>query len=104
MAVLHADFGSYEEALAAMHETVAIARENKDMTCVNFCVSWLYYYRTIYCRQRGLGGHQPLLGSNEETLAFLKEKANQEKLWNILSSALLNEAELDVAMVGDSWS
>src|SRR6202022_4873318 len=44
LAVLEADFGSYQEAVTAMQETVSVARENKDMGCLNFSLSWLYHF------------------------------------------------------------
>ena len=36
LAILHADFGCYSEAIAAMRETISAARENNDMTCLNY--------------------------------------------------------------------
>ena len=44
LAVLQADFGCYTEAIPAMQEAIATARENKDTTCLNFCMSWLYHF------------------------------------------------------------
>ncbi|GME39785.1 hypothetical protein GTA08_BOTSDO02237 [Neofusicoccum parvum] len=39
MAILQADFGCFSEAIAAMNETIATARENQDMSCLNFSLS-----------------------------------------------------------------
>ncbi|KPA35177.1 anaphase-promoting complex subunit 5, partial [Fusarium langsethiae] len=44
LAVLQADFGCHKEAVAAMLETVSTARENRDMTCLNFALNWLFHF------------------------------------------------------------
>ena len=44
LAVLQADFGCLDEAVAAMLETVSTARENKDLACLNFALNWLYHF------------------------------------------------------------
>ena len=97
MAILQADFGCYSEAMAAMNEAIGTARENKDMSCLNFCLSWLYHFRTIHGRAIEGGGAGSLLGPENESLAFLKSKTQDGKLPNIHSTTLLNEARLSLA-------
>lgn len=99
MAILQADFGCYDEAIAAMHETIATARENKDMPCLNFSLSWLYHFRTVYGRDIDGDGERSLLGSDAENLEFLWLKSRQGEMWSILSPTLLNEAKLSLAKV-----
>lgn len=99
MAILQADFGSNDEAVAAMHETIATARENKDMPCLNFSLSWLYHFRTI-CEYDVKGNaDQSLLGSDAKSLAFLKTKAQESNMWSVVSSTLMNEARLYLSQV-----
>jgi len=99
MAILQADFGCFDEAIAAMNETIAMARENKDMDCLNFSLSWLYHFRTAYIggRKASVGGL--MVGSDQQNLKFLKAEAKDRKMWNILSSTLLNEAKLCLSRV-----
>jgi anaphase-promoting complex subunit 5 len=44
LAILQADFGCHSAAIPAMQEAISTARENKDVTCLNFCMSWLYHF------------------------------------------------------------
>ena len=99
MAILHADFGSYDDAVDAMNETVAIARENKDMACLNLGLSWLYHFRTTYGQTQTSKENSLVFESEEDTLAFLKSKAHEEKMWSIVSSTLLSEAKLSLSRV-----
>ncbi|KAK5998929.1 Anaphase-promoting complex subunit 5-like protein [Cladobotryum mycophilum] len=94
LAVLQADFGCYKEAVAAMLETVTTARENRDMTCLNFALNWLFHFgRAHPDLVRGLESDS-LLGAGKETLAFLRVKAKETGMWTLWSSVLLSEAKL----------
>lgn len=99
MAILQADFGCFEEAIAAMNETIAMARENKDMDCLNFSLSWVYHFRTAHMSRRKTGVGGLMVGSDEENLKFLKAEAKDRRMWSILSSTLLNEAKLCLSRV-----
>ncbi len=99
MAILQADFGCFDEAIAAMNETIAMARENKDMDCLNFSLSWLYHFRTAYIGGRNTSVGGLMVGSDEQNLKFLKAEAKDRKMWSILSSTLLNEAKLCLSRV-----
>jgi len=98
-AILQADFGCYGEAIDAMHETIAAARENKDMGCLNFSLSWLYHFRNTHPAETDQRGSRTVLGNNKESLAFLKARAKEGKMWSIYSSTLLNEAKYHLATV-----
>lgn len=94
MALLHADFGCYSEALTAIQETIATARENNDLACLNYCLSWLYHCGKAHpplmeeIREKGL------LGPDEETVNFLKSKARASKMWDLLGKSHISEVKL----------
>ncbi|KAF2265310.1 hypothetical protein CC78DRAFT_493712 [Lojkania enalia] len=94
MAILQADFGCFGEAIAAINETIATARENQDMTCLNFSLSWLNHLTKAYPKQLKGAEYTGLLGSERDGLTFLKTKAKESKMYNLLSATLLNEAKL----------
>ena len=52
LAILQADFGCYGESVSAMLESVAVARENKDMTCLNFALNWLFHFGRVHPEAR----------------------------------------------------
>ncbi|KAL9021861.1 MAG: hypothetical protein Q9185_000988 [Variospora sp. 1 TL-2023] len=93
LAILHADFGCVSEANSALQETIATARENHDLPCLNYSLSWFQQF----CRTRPQestdvhkkGG----LGSEKEALSFLKTKAKESNMWTLLSTTLLSEAK-----------
>jgi anaphase-promoting complex subunit 5 len=94
MAILQADFGCFGEAIAAINETIATARENQDIHCLNFSLNWLHHMSKAYPKQMKRAGYMGMLGSEKEGLAFLKAKARETKTHNLLSATLLNEAKL----------
>jgi anaphase-promoting complex subunit 5 len=98
-AIVQADFGCFSEAFAAMTEAIATARENHDIGCLNFAISWLYHLAKAYPHQMKLAPSAGSLGSQRETLAYLKQKAKQFRVPNLLSSSLLEEAKLAMASV-----
>lgn len=94
LAVLQADFGCHKEAIKAMLETVAIARESRDITCLNFSLNWLFHFGQAHPDLvRDLQADK-LLGTSKETLAFLRVKARETGMWTLWSSVLLSEAKL----------
>ncbi|KAL9068373.1 MAG: hypothetical protein Q9157_006524 [Trypethelium eluteriae] len=103
MAVLQADFGCFGEAYAAMQETIATARENQDMSCLNFSLSWLYHLSKAYPGQMKAAGYREVIGSEREGLEFLESKARDDKMWSLLSSTLLSQTKLRLSN-GDSIS
>ncbi|KAH6877848.1 anaphase-promoting complex subunit 5-domain-containing protein [Alternaria rosae] len=101
MAILQADFGCFGEAIAAINETIATARENQDMTCLSFSLSWLNHMAKAYPKQMRGAGYMSMLGTERDALAFLKAKAKEAKMYNLLCASLLNEAKLSLT-TGDS--
>ncbi|KAG6021285.1 hypothetical protein E4U41_002531, partial [Claviceps citrina] len=101
LAVLQADFGCYKEAVAAMLETVSTARENRDMTCLNFALNWLFHFGRAHPNLVHELESNSLLGAGKESLAFLRVKAKESGMWTLWSSVLLSEAMLGLVN-GDS--
>lgn len=104
MAILQADFGCFGEAIAAINETVATARENQDMTCLSFSLSWLNHMAKAYPKQMKGVGYMSMLGTERDALTFLKTKAKEARMYSLLSATLLNEAKLSLTMVRGSPS
>jgi len=104
MAILQADFGCFGEAISAINETIATARENQDMTCLNFSLSWLNHMSKAYPKQMKGVGYMGMLGSERDGLTFLKAKAKESKMYNLLSATLLNEAKLCLSTVSGNPS
>lgn len=99
MAILQADFGCFSEAIAAMNETIATARENQDVSCLNFSLSWLNHLSKAYPKEMKRAGYVGMLSSESENLEFLKNKAKETKMWNLYSSTLLSETKLLLSSV-----
>jgi anaphase-promoting complex subunit 5 len=94
LAILQADFGCYTEAIPAMQEAIATARENKDTTCLNYCMSWLYHFGRAFPSEMKSIRDSGILGSDSEGLAFLKSRAKDAEMWTLLSTSSLAEAKL----------
>ncbi|KFY07276.1 hypothetical protein V492_07287 [Pseudogymnoascus sp. VKM F-4246] len=103
LAVLQADFGCYQEAAAAMQETVSTARENKDMGCLNFSLSWLYHFGKAHPTVIDPADKTNMLGIEREGLTFLRVKAKESGMWSLWSSSLLSEAKMGLS-AGESVS
>lgn len=100
LAILQADFGCYSEAIPAMQEAIATARENKDVSCLNFCMSWLYHFDKAFPEETMEIHKSGMLGSEAEVLNFLKSKAKEAEMWSLLSTTLLSETKLNLRNVG----
>lgn len=101
LAILQADFGCHSEAIPAMQEAIATARENKDTTCLNFCMSWLYHFGKSFPAEMKEIRESGILGSEMEGLAFLKTRAKDAEMWGLLSTCMLSEAKMGLQH-GDS--
>ena len=97
MAVLQADFGCFDEAVAAMLETVSTARENRDMHCLNFSLNWLYHFGKAHPKVVGEAGSTNMIGVEREGLAYLRIRAKESGMWTLWSSTLLSEAKLGMS-------
>ncbi|UPK91520.1 hypothetical protein LCI18_002455 [Fusarium solani-melongenae] len=101
LAVLQADFGCHREALTAMLETVTTARENQDMTCLNFSLNWLFHFgRAHPDLVRDLVSHS-MLGTGKDNLAFLRVQSRETGMWTLWSAVFLSEAKIGL-INGDS--
>lgn len=94
LAVLQAEFGCYKDAIAAMLETVSTARENRDMTCLNFALNWLFHFNQAHPEVTRELDSNNMLGDGKESLAFLRAKAKETGMWSLWSSALVSEAKM----------
>lgn len=99
LAILHADFGCFSEAITAMQETIATARENHDMPCLNYSLSWLHQFGRKHPEEMTSIQKRGVLGSEREALSFLKAKARETDMWMLLSKTLLGEAKLILSNV-----
>ncbi|OTA83304.1 hypothetical protein M434DRAFT_400707 [Hypoxylon sp. CO27-5] len=97
LAVLQADFGCYKEAIAAMLETVSTARENRDMTCLNFALNWLFHFGRAHPEVTKELESNSMLGTGKESLAFLRSRAKETGMWTLWSSALMSEAKMGLS-------
>ncbi|CAG8936156.1 unnamed protein product [Penicillium salamii] len=96
LAIIQADFECFNEAISAVQEAVAIARESHDMNCLNFCMSWLYHFGKAFPEQMREVQNSGMLGNEKEGLAFLKAKSKETDMWSLLSTTLLSEAKLEM--------
>ncbi|KAL8681501.1 MAG: hypothetical protein Q9186_002387 [Xanthomendoza sp. 1 TL-2023] len=103
LAILQADFGCFSEAITAMQETIATARENHDMPCLNYTLSWLYQFGRTHPEEMAEIQKKGVLGSEKEALSFLKAKAKESSMWTLLGTTLLSEAKL-ILCNGDNVS
>ena len=99
MAILHADFDCHSEALTAMQETIASARENNDVGCLNYSLSWLYHFGKTHPPLMYEIQKKGMLGPEKEAVSFLKAKAKETGMWSLLTTSLLSEAKLTLAQV-----
>jgi anaphase-promoting complex subunit 5 len=97
LAVLQADFGCYDEAVAAMLETISTARENKDNPCLNFALNWMYHFGKAHPSIIKGTDSTNMLGVEREGLTFLRIKAKETGMWTLWSSSLLSEAKLGMS-------
>lgn len=100
LAIIQADFECFSEAISAVQEAVAIARESHDMNCLNFCMSWLYHFGKAFPEQMREVQNSGMLGNEKEGLMFLKAKAKDTEMWSLMSTTLLSEAKLEMQQVG----
>ena len=99
LAILHADFGCFSEAVIAMQETISTARENNDISCLNYSLSWLYHFGKAHPKEMDQVQKNGVLGTDKEALTFLKAKAKETNMWSLLSTSLLSEAKLALVNV-----
>ena len=99
LAILQADCGCLSEAIVAMQEAISTARENHDLDCLNYSLSWLYHFGKEHPGEMAEIQKEGVLGTDRETLALLKAKAKESNTWSLLSTTLLSEARLALSKV-----
>ena len=99
LAILQADFGCYAEAVAAILEAIATARENKDQPCLTYSLSWLSNFSKTHPQEIKEVQKSGMLGTEKEALGVLKVKAREASLWSLLGICLLGEARLGLTAV-----
>jgi anaphase-promoting complex subunit 5 len=72
LASLHAGFNCDGEAIRAIEEAISVAREKKDMACLNYLLTWLFNF----LRDRPNLKHDFYVSSNQ-LLQFLKFNAGE---------------------------
>ncbi len=97
LATLHAAFDCEQEAIRAIEESISVARENKDYTCLNFVLSWLFNFM----KDRPTIKHDFYL-SNTHLLQFLKTNSGLTSS-SLHSTAYQSEAT-QIMMEGGSTS
>ncbi|KAK3365022.1 anaphase-promoting complex subunit 5-domain-containing protein [Lasiosphaeria ovina] len=97
VAIVQTDLGCHREAVATMLETVSVARENRDMTCLNFALNWFFHFSRAHPDLVRDLENSSMLGSGKETLALLRTMAKESRMWILWSSALLSEAKLGLS-------
>lgn len=83
-----------------MQETISTARENNDMGCLNYSLSWLYHFSKAHPKEMTEVQEKGFLGADKDALAFLKAKAKETNMWSLLNTSLLSEAKLTLNNVG----
>lgn len=86
---------------------IGSARENHDVACLNFALSWLLclcqakpaILKAPFSNISGLTGNGP---GEQDEIAFLKAKAKETRHWSLLSGTSLEEAKLELCHVGFS--
>ena len=104
LAILQADFGCYAEAVAAILEAIATARENKDTPCLTYSLNWLCNFSRTHPEETGGIEKSGMLGTEREALGILKVKAKEAGMWSLLSICLLSEAKLGLNTVSSPCS
>ena len=102
LAILHKDFGCLSEAITAIRETISAARENKDLGCLNFSLSWLYHLSKTHPTEVDEIQKSGVLGNDRDTLVFMKAKAKESGMWGLLSTTFLSEARLGLVNVSSN--
>lgn len=99
LAVLQADFGCPQEALPAIAEAINAARESGDDSCLAYCLSWLHHLRFVDRSEEAQDLANKMLGSEDQSLAFLLQQAKKYGLRSLESSILVSQARAVIASV-----
>lgn len=76
LATLYSSFGADQEALRAVDEAILVARENKDLECLNYLLTWLFDFMKSRPELSSKLSNQT---GREQVLQFLKLKTKENK-------------------------
>lgn len=94
LATLHSSFGAHKEALRAIDEAILVARENKDLDCLNYLLTWLLNFMITKPQMcLNLNNHP----SRHEILDFLRSKTKETK--NLSLQAISFQFDVLIALL-----
>ena len=94
LAGVHDSYGASREALRAIDEAITVARENKDMDCLNLLLTWLMNFMINKPQLFDNAKSNP---SRKETLDFLRSKTKETN--NISLQAIALQYEILAALL-----
>ncbi|KAH3685081.1 hypothetical protein WICPIJ_003958 [Wickerhamomyces pijperi] len=98
LATLYAAFNCDGEAIRAIEESISVARENKDIECLNFLLTWLFNF----LKDRPNLEHQ-FYGSTDQLLQFLKSRTTNDSFKSLDTTAYQCDA-VQLMMEGGALS
>ncbi|KAK3336967.1 anaphase-promoting complex subunit 5-domain-containing protein [Cercophora scortea] len=103
LAIVQSEFGSHEEAIDTMLETVSVARENRDLPCLNFTLNWFFHFGRAHPNLIYDLENSSMPTNEKASLAYLRVRARETGMWILWCSTLQSEAKVGLAR-GDSIS
>lgn len=97
LATLHSSFGANKEALRAIDEAILVARENKDLNCLNYLLTWLLNFMITKPHLFTNSENHP---SKSELINFLRFKTKETK--NLSLQAISYQFEVLVLLLEGS--
>lgn len=97
LATLHSSFGANNEGLRAIDEAILVARENKDLDCLNYLLTWLLNFMITRPQHFVKLKEHP---SRSEILNFLRLKTKETK--NLSLQAISFQFEVVVSLLEGS--
>lgn len=97
LATLHTSFGANKEALRAIDEAILVARENKDLDCLNYLLTWLLNFMITKPKEFVKLKDHP---SRTEIMNFLRLKTKETK--NLSLQAISCQFEVVVSLLEGS--
>lgn len=94
LASMHSSYGSNQEALRAIDEAILVARENKDLDCLNYLLTWLLNFIISKPELFVDTTDHP---SRTEIIDFLRSKTKETK--NCMLQAITSQFEATVGLL-----
>lgn len=93
LATLHAVFGAEIEALRAIDEAIMVAREAKDLNCLNYLLAWLFEFLNNKPHLSDKDGNHL---TKDQILNFLRIKSKELNNSVLHSMSYINEAQTGI--------